>query len=518
MENTYEYAVIVGIDGMGNFNKNTDTPNMDRIFENGAYTYYGMSMYPTISAQNWGSMLIGSNPEIHNLTNNRADTRRYENKELPTLFSKVREAFPDAYLASYSHWNPINYGIIEENLNVDKQTAGDEELCGMIEKCIEKKPKLLFIQLDDCDGAGHRYGYGTDEHLESIRKADGYVGRIYEAYKKAGILDETLFTVIADHGGYIKGHGSYTDGEKYIYFALAGKTVKKGEIPYMQTKDINAIMLHAFRIDIPEYNLMKYSAQIPENVFSDFNNEYKTVTPISSEIKTEPTPAVDSESGLLSYFSKEDFKFAMFFDNNAKDELGKVSFKEHNHIKYYTEGRYGSYGEIGSIGWLTSDEVKFGRDSFSIGVWLKTDSSLLNSICYICSTKAVRTPDSGFTLNMTSSGTVLRIEDAETDSSDEFYMPFINDVKNGWVHVLICVDRENMKLTAYNNFKLKRTVDIDECFDINFDNKPFTIGNDCSFKGSTEYNKNIFNLDDLLVFDKALSPDEVEKLASYYKM
>lgn len=518
MKSTYEYAVIVGIDGMGNFNKDTDTPNMDRIFENGAYTYYGLSMYPTISAQNWGSMLIGSNPEIHNLTNNRADTRRYENKELPTLFSRVREAFPDAYLASYSHWNPINYGIIEEGLNVDKQTANDETLCGMIEKCIEKKPKLLFIQFDDCDGAGHGNGYGTEAHFKSISKADEYVGRIYEAYRKAGILDKTLFTVIADHGGYIRGHGSYTDGEKYIYLALAGKTVKKGEIPFAQTKDINAIILHGFGLDIPEYDIMKYSSQIPENVFTDIESEYQKLSPVTSEIITEPTPDMNSDKGLLSYFNKDDFKFALFFDNDTKDALGKIDFTEHEHIKYYTEGRYGSYGEIGLIGWLTSDKVKFGKDSFSIGVWLKTDDSLLNSQCYICGTKAVRTPCSGFTFSMTSSGTVLRLENAETKTSDEFFMPFLSDVSNGWIHVLICFDRESMTMTTYNNFKLKRVVDIDKSFDFNYDNMPFTIGNDCSFKGSTEYNKNIFNLDDLFVFDKALSPDEVEKLASYYKM
>ena len=57
MRYIYKNVVVVGIDGMGNFNKEASTPNMDRIFENGAKTLYGISLSPTISAQNCFSAL-----------------------------------------------------------------------------------------------------------------------------------------------------------------------------------------------------------------------------------------------------------------------------------------------------------------------------------------------------------------------------------------------------------------------------------------------------------------------------
>ena len=88
----YKYAVIVGIDGMGNFNKDTDTPNMDRIFASGAKTLYALSMYPTISAQNWGSMLLGLDPEVHKMTNGSISENINENDLTPSLFREVREA------------------------------------------------------------------------------------------------------------------------------------------------------------------------------------------------------------------------------------------------------------------------------------------------------------------------------------------------------------------------------------------------------------------------------------------
>lgn len=53
-----KHVVIVGLDRMGNYNLMTDAPNMDRIFKNGAKSYYFQSLYPTISVKNRGPMLI----------------------------------------------------------------------------------------------------------------------------------------------------------------------------------------------------------------------------------------------------------------------------------------------------------------------------------------------------------------------------------------------------------------------------------------------------------------------------
>ncbi|MBQ4245517.1 MAG: alkaline phosphatase, partial [Clostridia bacterium] len=285
----YGHVAVVGIDGMGNFNRFTFTPEMDRIFENGAYTNFALSLAPTISAQNWGAMLLGTTPEVHGLTNDIVSTEEYKNKTFPSFFTTVRKAFPDAFLCSCCNWDPINHGIIEHDVDVEMHTAqNDEILTGIIEECVSRKPKLLFIQFDDVDGGGHGHGYGKEGHLKSIREADERVGRVYRAYEKAGIIDDTLFIVIADHGGYIRGHGGYTDGEKYIYLALAGKTVKKGEIPYAQTKDINAIVLHAFGLDVPACDIDGYSSQIPKNIFTDADAPYIMPEPVEFKVESRP--------------------------------------------------------------------------------------------------------------------------------------------------------------------------------------------------------------------------------------
>jgi predicted AlkP superfamily phosphohydrolase/phosphomutase len=87
MSRKYSHVIVIGVDGAGSWFKNADTPNFDRIFENGAVTYGALSSKPTISAECWGSLLIGVGPEIHGLTNGIVSGTPYDiNSAFPSLF------------------------------------------------------------------------------------------------------------------------------------------------------------------------------------------------------------------------------------------------------------------------------------------------------------------------------------------------------------------------------------------------------------------------------------------------
>ena len=62
---TYQRVLIVGIDGMGAFNRFADTPNIDRVFARGAVTHTALAAKPTISTACWTTMLTGAIPEVH---------------------------------------------------------------------------------------------------------------------------------------------------------------------------------------------------------------------------------------------------------------------------------------------------------------------------------------------------------------------------------------------------------------------------------------------------------------------
>ncbi len=66
--------------------------------------------------------------------------------------------------------------------------------------------------------------------MQKLKELDGYVGRIVDAIKEAGIYDNSIIIVTADHGGINKGHGGKTMQEMETPFIIAGKNVKKGGI------------------------------------------------------------------------------------------------------------------------------------------------------------------------------------------------------------------------------------------------------------------------------------------------
>lgn len=266
----YNHVIVIGVDGAGAFIKDADTPNFDRIFADGAVTYTALASNPTISAECWGSMLLGVGPEVHKLTNGIVSSTPYPtDSPFPSLFRRIREVMPDAVLGSYCDWNPITFGIVENNQNVAHETARDTDLIPMICDYIRaKKPTFLFTQLDSVDGAGHGHGYGTEKHLQRIHEVDELMNDAYEAVREAGILDDTLFILIADHGGHGKGHGGWTDEEKLVTFAVSGKGIQKGTIEEMNIRDLAAIVLYALGIDAPEFDEQGWTAQVPAGIFA----------------------------------------------------------------------------------------------------------------------------------------------------------------------------------------------------------------------------------------------------------
>lgn len=283
----YDHIIVVGVDGAGAFFKQADTPNFDKIFAGGAVTYSALASNPTISAECWGSMLLGTSAKVHGLTNEIVEMKPYpQDSEFPSLFRRIREKYPNDELGAICHWTPIISGIIESG-TADFTYSEDDPIIHpvILEYILSKKPNFLFIQYDNVDFNGHYYGYGSKVHLNQISGIDQKIGQIYDAVEKAGILDSTLFMVIADHGGDYNGenqfanHGGWTDAEKYVTFAALGKTVNKGvQIEKMNIRDLSSIILHAYGIDTPEFEIGGWTSQIPSGLFNDAPSEYRDIS------------------------------------------------------------------------------------------------------------------------------------------------------------------------------------------------------------------------------------------------
>nr|WP_305050638.1 alkaline phosphatase [Elizabethkingia bruuniana] len=83
------------------------------------------------------------------------------------------------------------------------------------------------MHLDQPDGVGHDIGHRTPAYYEELKKVDARIGKIVQAVKDAGIANETVIIVTADHGGKDKGHGGKSLDEVQIPWVAYGKGVKK---------------------------------------------------------------------------------------------------------------------------------------------------------------------------------------------------------------------------------------------------------------------------------------------------
>lgn len=276
----YEHVFILGVDGAGRFFRDADTPNFDRIFKDGAVDYTARAETVTISAQNWGAILGGVSYLRHGLTNSIVGSKeRSSDTKYPTIFTYARRAFPDAELASFANWSSINFGHIENDIDVRKVTIGDDEkvtdaICEYLRE--GNVPKLFFSHFDSVDHVGHELGSKSPEFVRQIETIDSYIGRIYDTLVQQGLMENSLLIVVADHGHTVRGgHGGLTMRETNVTVAAVGKTVIPGGTMDADTRnrDVAAIALYALGIERPAH----MSARIPANLFTGVAGEKRDV-------------------------------------------------------------------------------------------------------------------------------------------------------------------------------------------------------------------------------------------------
>ncbi len=519
MRTVYKYVAIVALDGMGNFNLKTPTPCMDKIFENGAVTYYGLSMSPTASTENWPTMFMGVAPEVHAVLNEVENGRVNKGDRFPTIFKRVRDAIPDARISSFASWKTINTYMIEPDIGVNFYTAPDKDLLEPIIEEVANKPNLFFAYFEDIDSAGHSGDFGDENYLKTVTEQDGYVGRIYDAYEKAGILDETLFLVVTDHGGIRCGHGAYADTERYIYFAAAGKGIEKSEIGTYYTMDMAAVILYALGLDVPEYKEGVFTSQIPDGLFPEISGTYKKVEEKFLEFEERKTPDYKGDNGLAKYISEDKIELALFMDGDVADASGKHATEAVGEIQYIT-GAYGKGCILGKNGHIRVKDLSLGTKSFTVAYWAKVDLSIDEGFCVFSNKDWFwrNRGDHGVGLSFRAHDAVFNL--GYGGGKGEVDVGFPLDVGGGWLHVIEVADREKKKMYTYFNFKKVYEADMsDRVAALDVDNgNDFNVGNDGLGTFANERYDMELSMDDFIVFGDALKENEIAKLEEYYRI
>jgi predicted AlkP superfamily pyrophosphatase or phosphodiesterase len=233
-----KHVVVIGCDGFGSVGFTaSNTPVLHRLMREGAYTLHARGVMPTSSSPNWASMIMGAGPEQHGVTSNDWQTNQFDISPtalgsggiFPTIFGLVREQKPGAKIACVHDWDGFGRLLEPRAPDLLENVKGSPATAKRAIQVIQElKPTFLFIHFDDVDHAGHTYGWKSAEYFAEADKVDGLIGEVLEALKRAGIHEETLVIMTADHGGKGKSHGNPTMEELEIPWILNGPGVAAG--------------------------------------------------------------------------------------------------------------------------------------------------------------------------------------------------------------------------------------------------------------------------------------------------
>ena len=281
----YKHVVIVGIDGMGAYHKNADTPNMDRIFADYALTDVAQTYAPVASGPSWLSMMTGVDPYVMRVTKNAEDNvaiKRYSDAlaKYDTLFTLVHDTYPDATIASITGYEPMQKYIWNDEDYIYKQydyrewwsnAENTEKAVDYIENLDLSKPSFTFIYYIEPDSTGHKYEWGSEQFNSVLTECDAGLGAIFDACEARGMLDDTLFIMATDHGGEGTKHGLImTPAALTITLGFRGKTVNNVKDFNMIFRDIAPMVVEAMGLQPgSKWSTLSAPPVVPEGVFTD---------------------------------------------------------------------------------------------------------------------------------------------------------------------------------------------------------------------------------------------------------
>ncbi|MBE6617807.1 MAG: hypothetical protein E7627_07725 [Ruminococcaceae bacterium] len=531
----YDRVIIFGVDGAGTYFKDANTPYINAIFGTGAMTFEANTVLPSISAHSWTSLMHGVTPDIHGVTNSTADGNPYDPKSpYPSIFRLAREAFPDAALASFCTWNTINVGIVEDGFGVHKDTADNDD--ALTEKIVayldENDPKIMYIQFDIADVYGHATGFGSEWQRYQIGVVDGYIGQIYNKMAEEGLLKNTLFIITPDHGGTPYGyaeHGGDSPDELTIMYGVAGKTVvpggkitsldEEGNPAPASIMDTAAIVAYALGLDAPE----SWTATVPGDLFRGVEATPRPKHTIFYDVDHRDNASVPTPENGVADILGERVKFYLPFDGNTADKFGNTVIEDGELV--YEDGFFGQALNV-KDGSAEIEAFAPGNQSFSVAFWFKTPlhkhSKNVVDPCLLANKSWSGGELPGFILytfyefegGRDYNDYYLGFNLGNGDSRMDEQAKLPSDWQDGWVHVILSVDRATETVSIIYDFGRANTFEIpEEMKGVSLDGEcGLVIGQD----SSKEYEALPGTFDELIIIGGAVTEADVAALAEYY--
>src|SRR5215813_966721 len=238
------HLIMISIDGMPpDYYTNAaaiglKVPTLMTMKLGGAYADGVEGVYPAVTYPAHTTLVTGVLPATHGIVQNRIfepptgpQTRSWywfaSALKAETLWMAAKKAglsvgavgWPDTAGADVDYnfpeiWDPaeqpitprraLQYstpGLVDKVVSSMGTSRGDQFRTSVAEYIIKNyKPNLLLLHLIELDDTHHHAGPRSQKAIEVMEREDGYISRIIQATRDAGIFDSTTVFVVSDHG------------------------------------------------------------------------------------------------------------------------------------------------------------------------------------------------------------------------------------------------------------------------------------------------------------------------------
>ena len=230
------------------------TPVFQSLCRRGAWTLHARTVMPSITLPCHMSLFHAVPPVVHGVMTNDWSAPSAQVPSLVTVLSDLGYG-----TAAFYTWEQLRDlappGTLDVSFYRRYSEDGFAEVVGMAADTISSTlPTFSFVYLEAADALGHRYGWMSPEYLEAVRQSDAAVGQVLEALGGVGSLGDTVFVVMADHGGHEHGHGTDLPEDMTIPFVICGPGVRtdyeiKANVSIL---DIAPTILNCLGLSAPE--------------------------------------------------------------------------------------------------------------------------------------------------------------------------------------------------------------------------------------------------------------------------
>jgi predicted AlkP superfamily pyrophosphatase or phosphodiesterase len=252
------HVVVIGLDGCRpELVRDHSRGALATLWREGAYTWDAEAAVPSVTQVNFASILTSCLPDKHGI-----NAVAWNHETSPKLRVKVATIFE--VLAAQRMSGAAFLGH-EKLFPVEKVAAGIDYIHSphgvkaaaplAARHLRENQPRFTFIYFGDFDGAGHTYGWMSEEQIATLPEIERGVELVLTAIRGTAMKDDTVVIVTSDHGGLGKSHSTGRPEDRIIPWICWGAPVKRGPLSgggrRVRNLDTAATALHVLGVAAP---------------------------------------------------------------------------------------------------------------------------------------------------------------------------------------------------------------------------------------------------------------------------